>query len=195
MSATSATTAEAATVTPYAVLENVSLSSKDFDIVADLVTKTFPHACILSIERIINTVLNERFEARRAHYIATHGPDYGKDVTVYHGTNSKAILPICNNGFEAGRNTRCVFGRGSYFATSFGYSHGFTDVDKEEHSYMLICKILPGRMCRGSHGMVIDRSKYDCGTDNAAKPSLYAMPQDDAILPLFVVMFHKNAKK
>jgi hypothetical protein len=172
------------TMEPIMSFEPVYMSDPDFDMVVDLTRKTFPTACILTIDRVHNSMLKERFDNHVAH--VARAPTVQR---LYHGTREEYVVPICTTGFNSKLNKRTLFGRGNYFSTSFGYSKVFSSSNQHYESLLLICQVCVGQSCLGKSGMTIRTDTYDSAVNDLAKPSIYVVPRDEAILPEFVVRF------
>ena len=169
-----------------------SMYSKAFNEVSALVTKTYPNACILYVDQVSNTILEEQYYFKKIEMERQRGAV--KEEMLFHGTSGKNVDSIANNGFDPSRNTRSAFGKGTYLSTNCGYSKNYTDLDKEEVSYFFICKALVGRCVQGTPNMKIDTNQFDNAVDNVFNPSIYVVPYEEAVLPVYLVAFHKNAK-
>lgn len=66
---------------------------------------------------------------------------------LYHGTSPETINNICAQNFDfrvSGKNAT-MFGKGSYFATTASYSHGYTSKDSSGHFSMFVAQVLVGK--------------------------------------------------
>ena len=169
--------------------EFVDVSSQEFSDVSDYIKKTFRTTCIISIEKIYNPVLDMAYEERKADYKVRHGCD--KEVRVFHGTKDASVDSIVRDGFDVKYSRIAAYGIGTYFATHFSTSTSYVNIDNEDHSFIFICKILPGRQGSAGSGQQIDRSKYD---SSSGAGCIYSIPQNDAIKLEYLVRFYLNAK-
>lgn len=168
------------------LFDPVFMDHADYDRIAALVYKSYPKACILMIDRVVNPALAERFVAARA-----ADPD-AQEVIAYHGTKGANIALIAAGGFRADLNRTSAYGLGTYFARDFGYSRNYSDTDADDVSSMYVCRILVGKKVRAPAGRPIPDG-YDTGVDTPTNPSIYVVPNDNRAVPEFLVRFHKNA--
>lgn len=66
---------------------------------------------------------------------------------LYHGTSPETINNICAQNFDfrvSGKNAT-MFGKGSYFATTASYSHGYTSKDSSGYFSMFVAQVLVGK--------------------------------------------------
>jgi len=85
---------------------------------------------VVSVHRVENRQLYERFALRQGQMRQRYNndSDYGKDVMLYHGTNSTAPEKIWNGteGFDMRFSNSGMWGQGIYFATKASYSDGYS---------------------------------------------------------------------
>ena len=171
-------------------LRFISPSSAIFDELEQVIAKTCPDECLISIEEIMNTELEERYRARR-HYIQDLGDV--NEVRVFHGARHfKAISSILSDGFKSGLNTTSAFGRGTYFATSYGYSKSYSSLEKmttNPYKIILLCDISYHKLVLGRSNQILDPAEGDCWTDSLTRPSIFSVPHDDQCIPRFLVRF------
>ena len=173
-------------------LEYISLSSKEYDRISAIVRKHYPNSCILWIEENKNTKLLEQYAKAKDLIKKKFGSL--NEVECFHGTTHENMLAIIEDGFDKSFNHRSVFGKGSYFAISSAYSKMYAVPEKNNISYMFICYISYGNKIQGSLDLVIDTNKFDCAVDNLPNPTIYVIPNNNAIYPKYVIAFHRNAK-
>ena len=174
-------------------LEPISLTSKEFDEIISLVEKTCPNQCVISIERVVNPALYDRY----FNYQISLG-ESSKEITLFHGTKYESILAICTNGFQKSKNTRAVFGLGTYLATAFGYSKqyssGYTNGKtydlKEKYNCLLVCKLAYNKATRGTSNSPCPDG-FDVQVDNTSNPTIFSVHNDVAIYPQYVVRFYQ----
>ena len=172
----------------------ISVSDKQFDVIASKITESYPNACVSFVEKINNSYLIECYESRKESIIKCRGLDKVKEIQVFHGTKHNNIDSIIENGFKVRWNETSAYGRGTYFSTRANYSKNYSNIDPNEFSYMFICNIIVGNCIKGSNDMTINTELYDNAVDNLKRPSIYVTPYDDGCLPIYLVAFHKNAK-
>ena len=66
---------------------------------------------------------------------------------LYHGTSPDTVNHICAQNFDfrmSGKNAT-KYGKGSYFATTASYSHGYTSKDSDGNFSMFVAQVLVGK--------------------------------------------------
>lgn len=170
-------------------IEGISLSSNDYNEIEKSIVESYPNACILYIDKIINDTLESRFNIYLAELKDKRGEDKIAIRRVFHGTKSGNINSIASNGFLTSLNARSVYGKGSYFSTRANYSKDYTDNDRDDVSYLFVCDI-----CIGKIGYISKDKDIDTGVDNINNPTIYVCPNDYSCIPRFIVGFYKNIK-
>lgn len=165
--------------------EYIDVSSLEFAKVADYIKKTFRSTCIISVEKIVNPLLDMAYEERKTEYTAR---GYGSEIRVFHGTKDAAVDSIIRDGFDVKYSKIAAYGIGTYFAKDFGTSTHYINIDNEDHSFIFICKIMPGRTGMTGSGQQINRSLYDSSTNG----HIYSIPQNDAIKIEYLVRFYNT---
>merc|ERR1712190_335258 len=100
----------------------------------------------------------------------------------FHGSAACNILSIASNGFDAGRRSGQVYGKGEYFAKCPEVSKGYCRGD----GYMLVCRLALGT----------EASSQALGDgDHIWVPSMkyYVIASPEQVVPLYIVRF--NTKK
>ena len=168
-----------------ATFEPVSLSSKTYDELLNIVRQSFKNACILYIDKIINPHLIRAFETRRAEFISRDVDP--NEQQLFHGTKSDAVQSICMNGYKAEFNKVSAYGRGTYFSSAGSYSKNYADVTGGGESFMFVNRVLLGENRVSVNG----HYEGDSGGDGR---TIFVCKYDDACLPEYVICFHKNAR-
>lgn len=150
--------------------EPVFMSDKIYDELSTILRKSYEHACILYIDKVVNPELLERFN----NYCATQNLE---GVRLFHGTNAHALKPICTDGYKAALNKRSAYGHGTYFSSMASYSKDYADKTTADESFMLVNKVClaPGHATNGKE--------------------IFVVKDDNAAFPEYVICFHKDAKK
>jgi hypothetical protein len=160
------------------------MSNKIFDEISDSITKSYPNACIIYIKENTNEALIERYKEYQDQNIGC------TEYTLFHGTRPENIQNIVESGFISDYNKRSALGFGTYFAKLANYSKAYMDVDKTGISYMFVCKVFVKNTRVGRNTTNMDY----CTVDNKEDPQIFAVPDDSASFPKYLVAFHKNAK-
>ncbi len=151
-------------------MEPVLLSDKRYDDISARVQKSYPDACILFIDELVNPFL----EDEQAKLKGT------KKSLLFHGTSEKNIDSICRNGFRCELNVRSAYGKGTYFSeyasVSISYAHTHK---KDDIVYMFLCDVLTDS----------PHTKHATGT------GIYVTDHDYAGIPKFLIAFYPKAKK
>jgi len=172
----------------YYQLRLVSPSSAEFDELEKMVSETCPNECLISIEEVSNMELEKKYQDRRDE-LARIGEV--REARVFHGSrNFSAIHSILKDGFRASFNTVSAFGKGTYFATAYGYSKNYSSLIRgEEYKVMLICDISYQKPVRGRSNQSLDPNEGDCWVDSTTNPTIFSVPNDDQSIPRYVVRF------
>lgn len=172
----------------------VSLSSSVYDDVAKLIRISYPNACVLYMDEIINNDLLSRYQQRKTNIEQLRGKESVKEVRLFHGTKVECINNIASNGFMKMFNKISAYGKGTYFSTKASYSSHYTDKDNTDVSYMFVCDVLVGTCTIVSGPNEINTNLYDNSVNNIISPDIYVSPYDDGAYPRYLVAYHKNAK-
>jgi len=173
-------------------LVNIPLSDPIFDEVADMIRRSYNNACILWLDEVRNPLLQERYETYKEELRAKCGTGV-QELLLFHGTKEYSINAIVRDGFDHTMNTTSAYGKGTYFAKEALLSTHYSKSGHDDISFMFVCKFACHTPCIGSTNKVIDTTKYDYAVNNIQSPTIYAIPNDDAALPVYVVAFYKNA--
>ncbi len=172
-------------------LDYISCTCKLYDEVADLIRKTCPDECIISIEKIINPVLEERYAEYKQKIEAKNGCPCTEKI-VFHGTSENAVWSIIRDGFSVGSNIRSAYGIGTYFAETAAFSRAYARENSMGDNVMLISRVALGKVCQGISGKhIADNADY--GVDYLTKPNMYVMPDNSSSLPIYLVRFYAKA--
>jgi hypothetical protein len=172
----------------------VSASSSEFDKIADLASKSCPNECIISIERVVNPVLEARYNKRKEYLMSTY-----KTVTereVFHGARhvGSAIPNILQFGFKANRNTVSAHGKGTYLAEAYAYSKNYSGKgSNKDYKVMLVNKMCYTKLIKGIPNAYMEQDNIDAGcvwADRVTNPTIYSVPHDEQVLPTYLVQFY-----
>ena len=104
----------------------------------------------------------------------------------------KNILTLSHSGFDATKNKTSAYGIGTYVSTSALYSYGYSAKNSRKKDdkmvFMFNCDILAGKTCTGILNTNIPK-EFDTGTG----PGMYIVPNDDAIIPRYIIAFYPYA--
>jgi len=173
-----------------AVFNHISMSNKISDHIYDLVYKSYPNACLLYIDEVINEPLLARYnDLKEALKLVTEV----EEKQLFHGTSDLLINTIAEEGFDPTKNKTSAYGYGTYFAVNAGYSFNYMRSDQgNELTFMFLADVLVGRKAVGKSKKQM--GTWDNNVDNLTKPSIYTTPYPDGAYPRYVIAFHKNAK-
>jgi len=155
----------------------ISMSSKIYDELVKNLRKSYPNACVLYIDKIVNNYLSTRFEDKKKE-MEERGENTN-EMILYHGTNSTSVNSIASEGYLSSMNKRSAYGHGTYFSSEAYHSKLYTDVSKNDESFMLVNRVLLGK---NEGNLITDKSR------------IYVVKEDECILPEYVVCFYKNAE-
>lgn len=170
----------------------VPMSNPVYDRLCEEVYKSYPNACVLFVREVSNHVLDDKYER----YKEALGEKV-QEGRGWHGTRAENISNISTDGFDPSKNKCAAYGLGTYIATMASYSSTYMREDQHDISYMFHCKFaylnkIQSRMyCQRQ---IPGADKGCIGVDSVESPSIFAIPQADAVIPEYVIAFHKNAK-
>lgn len=172
----------------------VSLSSKTYDDITKLIRLSYPNACVLYMDEIVNDTLLSKYQQRKQNIEQIRGKENVRELMLFHGTKVNCINNIATNGFMKLFNKVSAYGKGTYFSTQASYSSHYTDKDDTDVSYMFVCDVMIGKctIVNGPHE--IDTKVYDNSINFINAPTIYVTPYDDGAYPKYLVAFYKNAK-
>ena len=170
----------------------ISTSDPMWEKCTSLIGASYPNSCIISVQRIINSILEAGFEERRRKIREKRGFE-PKVLTLFHGTRSKENAEIiAAEGFLCKKNVTSAYGKGTYFAVEARYSSGY--MGDEDIGHMFVCDVLVGEVVHGVRNMRIDTEKYDNAVDRLDKPTMYVVPYNKGGIPRYLVTFHRTAR-
>lgn len=176
-----------------ATFKAVPMANSLFSELAAYIEESYPGACILYIDEVINEELVAKYETRKKDLRAKRGDKYVKEMRLFHGTKANVIDSIATHGFQSKYNKVSAFGLGTYFSTTASYSRDYSDMDGSENSYMFVCDVLVGKCTMNNGRREIDTVSFDNSVNNIKKPSIYVTPYDDGCIPRYLIAFYKNA--
>ncbi len=174
------------------ILEYISCSSKEYDEVANLIRKTCPDECIVSIDKVKNPRLEEEFQKIKAEIQTKRGQVSEK--IVFHGTSEAGMWSIVSEGFKISLNKRSLYGVGTYCSESASVARTYAQKTQYDDNAMLICKMVWGTPVLGKANKPINTQNADVGVDKLQNPAILVVPYTYAIIPLYAVQFYIPAK-
>lgn len=171
-------------------LSLISPSSKEFDTLQDIIANSAPEECVISIEKVENTLLKQRFEDRKKEMEAILGEGNVQTVRVFHGSRDfHSVTNILSDGFKSEYSKVAAFGKGTYFAKNYAYSKNYSGKNVE-YKVMMICDILVGVKVKGQANATLSPEKGDVWVDHLVNTSIYSIPNDHQSIPQYVVQFY-----
>ena len=135
------------------------------------IRESYPNACILYIDEVINPELEARYQARKL--------ILKEEVRGFHGTKESTVPQIIVNGFDPSYNVRSVYGPGVYFANEAQYSSVYMFASRPgEPTFMFLADVLMGTK----------------GVDNHIGPDIFTTVHADGAFPRYMIAFHKEAR-
>lgn len=174
--------------------EYIDLSHPDYDMISERVRKSYPHACIVSAERVIAPHLESSFQALKESLEEKRGPGIISTELLFHGTTEKAIQSIILDGFDPHYNKTSAYGIGTYFSPLASMSSSYAkESKKEDLSYMFLAEVIIGNKTTASNSVVIDTNTFDTSINDLINPTIYCCPYKDGAIPRFIIGFYKYA--
>lgn len=166
----------------------VDLADPVYEEISQAIGKTYPNSCVCWIEKINNPLLLANYLVKKEQM------SYPNEIkNLFHGTKQHLINIISTHGFDVQKNKTSAYGIGTYLSTMASYCHK-SHISNDPMVYMFVCDVLAGRVCRGYSNSTIDTNNYDSATDNPKNPTMYIIPDNNTILPKYVVAFFPGAK-
>lgn len=168
----------------------VFMSDPRFDEIMCRITESYPNACVLYIDEIVNPELEQAYQTRREIIRCNRGTV--TEMRMFHGTSANNIKNIASGGFDPTLNKRAAYGYGVYFAKNASYSSGYmSSVRPEDHTYMFMCDVLVGKkgILNKKGDLTIDNN-----VDKISDPNVVTTVYKDGAYPRYIIAFCKNAK-
>jgi poly [ADP-ribose] polymerase 7/11/12/13 len=128
-----------------------------------------------------------------------YGRGNENEVRLLHGTKSTIAFRICEENFDiriAGENLSPMYGHGVYFATESSLSdHYSSDEEKDGLKYVIVARVLAGRMGYGKPELRKPPEDCDCVVDYPAKPRIYCIFDYNQLYPEYVVKYKLDTTK
>jgi len=176
----------------------VFMSDKRYDSISDKIYASYPNACILFIDEVINDHLESAYNIRKDLIIEKRGITNVKEIQYFHGTHANLIDKIANEGFDPTKNRVSAYGHGTYFAKTASYSFNYMkSKDKNEISYMFLADVLLGKIKTVDNSQDYDNTTSACSYTfgcTTPDPDIVVTPYPDGAYPRYIIAFHKNAK-
>jgi poly [ADP-ribose] polymerase 10/14/15 len=171
----------------------VSLSDPKFDEIAGRVHVSFPNSCILWIDKISNTELENAHEILFENIRKNRENAKIEKLELFHGTTEFSAKIICEEGFKKELNKTSAFGKGTYFAKDASYSFSYSTKESlgNEIVYMLLCSVIVGKCIIGFTNMEIDTLEADNTINKLENPTIFVTPYDKGGIPKYLIAFHK----
>ncbi len=184
-----------------AIIKRVDLGNKLFDELDEKIRKSYENCCILYIDEIKNEKLENNYNKLKEKLIEKRGEKEIKEQYLFHGTKHVSISGIYDEGFKVSLNRVNAYGIGTYLSPNAKLASGYTNVTNDDNtyldgvevSYLFYCKVLIGKMKVGKNGKLLDTNNFDVGVNHLKVPTIYSIPYDEAVVPLYLIAFYKNA--
>jgi hypothetical protein len=166
----------------------LQVTSKEFEEVAQHITKSYPNACIMFIEKVEGHSVEQAYEALKKTM-----PEPNERL-LFHGTTEGNAMAILEDGFNPQKNVRSAYGVGTYFAANASLSKDYTQVSKRtigfELCHMLVCSVLVGQMIVGANNSKVHNA--NSYVDNSSNPKIFVIPTKEQAIPRYFIAFHKD---
>lgn len=167
----------------------IFMSDKRFDKISEKVYQSYPNACILYIQEVMNESLQSAYNERKESIRLARG--YVEELQLFHGTRDTIIPLITVDGFDPTKNVTAAYGYGTYFAVHAATSCSYMK-SKNPVTYMFLADVLIGKLAQKQPKS--NEYSWDNNVDSLNKPIIYTSPYKDGAYPRYIIAFHKNAK-
>lgn len=161
--------------------------------------RTTTHRKVKEIFRLQNPFVWQRYVIKKNFMQANNNCN---EKQLFHGTMTEcAVKGICRHGFDIRCNgvNNTIYGRGSYFAASSGYSDRYAHNSVRRRSWMFLARVLVGRYALGNKTMSrpppIDPARpfaelYDSCVDSTSNPKLFVIFDCDQCYPEYIIGYN-----
>ena len=168
------------------------MSDTRYDMISKRIRASYPNACILYIDEVINDEIQDGYNKQKEEIIKRNGSV--SELQLFHGTKEENIPLISQNGFDPTKNVRGVYGYGVYFAKDASYSSGYmTAKASNQPTYMFLADVLIGKCITGGNQSNAGKT-YDNNVNVLGSPSIYTTVYHDGAYPRYIIAFHKEAR-
>lgn len=118
---------------------------------------------------------------------------------LFHGTSSKTIAKIVNNGFNRDYNRHHLYGKGTYFSSLASESAKYCECDDEDpaKNVLLVCRVIVGEFCVGTKEMdgstvpykADKKTQFDSCVNRMVNPTIFVVNRDYHAIPTHIVTF------
>lgn len=171
----------------------IYVSSPDYSDLEKGILVSYPNACVLWMEKIENSFLEEKYEQQKKELEMKRGKPCEEHM-LYHGTSESIASIIIQTGFIPSKNARSVYGKGTYFAKNASYSRDYAPPASDHISFMLLCSVLVGEVAVYRPNQTIQIELHDNSVDNIQHPTIYVSPYQYGVIPRYLIAFYRNAK-
>jgi len=149
---------------------------------------------VLTIEKIHNPTLQERYKSRKSQLLNPHGLTVWK----FHGSSSDNISKIMDTGFKVGTSGG-MYGTGIYFATDSTKSEKYSS--KYKSNQLLLCKLALGKVWTlNSAALNLNPSQVLPNYDSVFAPRQthntggvmhdeYVLYHPDQVIPMYLITY------
>ncbi|XP_052008490.1 protein mono-ADP-ribosyltransferase PARP12 isoform X2 [Xyrauchen texanus] len=171
-------------------------SSKEYQRIGSMFSRTMPKSIIHRIERVQNLSLWRVFQWQKEQMTEMNG---GKGVDqryLFHGTDESLIEAICQQNFDwriCGSHGT-LYGRGSYFARDASYSDRYAKSTTKTKK-MFVALVLVGEFTKGNITLVRPPQKksnqnlYDSCVDNETNPAIFVVFEKYQVYPEYIIEY------
>lgn len=103
------------------------------------------------------------------------------------------MFKICDENFDfkiAGENLSPMYGKGVYFAVEASLSDHYSPRDEKDGlKYVLMARVLAGKMATGSPELRKPPTDFDCSVDYPSKPRIYCVFDYNQLYPEYIIKY------
>ncbi|CAM4580876.1 unnamed protein product [Leuciscus chuanchicus] len=172
-------------------------SSKEYQRVGSMFSRTMPKRIIQSIERVQNPSLWKVFQWQKEQMNLKNGGNAVNQHYLFHGTDESFIDAICEQNFDwriCGSHGTS-YGKGSYFARDALYSDRYAKSRNGKTKKMFVALVLVGDFTRGNSGFLRPPQKpgsqsfYNSCVDNETNPAIFVVFEKFQIYPEYIIEY------
>ncbi|XP_067276318.1 protein mono-ADP-ribosyltransferase PARP12 isoform X2 [Pseudorasbora parva] len=172
-------------------------SSKEYQRVGSMFSRTMPKSIIRSIERVQNPSLWKVFQWQKEQMNLKNGGSGVDQRYLFHGTDESFIDAICEQNFDwriCGSHGTS-YGKGSYFARDALYSDRYAKSRNGKTKKMFVALVLVGDFTRGNSSFLRPPQKpnsqsfYNSCVDNEINPAIFVVFEKFQIYPEYIIEY------
>ncbi|XP_022344604.2 E3 ubiquitin-protein ligase MIB1-like isoform X2 [Crassostrea virginica] len=165
----------------------------EFSTVSSMIENGLSNAVVKEVIRVQNEYLWQIYSVTKNKFIKKYGRGNENEIKLLHGTKPENVFKICDENFDfkiAGENLSPMYGKGVYFAMEASLSDHYSPRDEKDGlKYVLMARVLAGKMATGSPELRKPPADFDCTVDYPSKPRIYCVFDYNQLYPEYIIKY------